>query len=127
MTLVSDGIPTHVPLRTALVLAVSIASSAFGAGVAVMRAQDAAQVAIGDAIAPVKMQADAARADAMKCEGELSALRADLAYGVGRALAGSDKASARDWAGKTARQFYERDRRESGEAAALRHVFDSDF
>lgn len=125
---VPPPLPSHVPLKVVLATTISLVSGAFSAGVTYQVAKDSARAEIAAAVEPAISAAKAAQSAALAQEGEIRALQADLARGIGRCLSSRNDASARDWAGKTAKQFFER---ELGEGVpretALQHVMESDF
>jgi hypothetical protein len=128
MAYASVIIVQHIPAKAALAIACTLVSGAFGAGVSFQLARDANNLAIAAAVAPVATQADNARQEAFHCEQELRTLRHDLARGIGRALARSPQPQVRDWAGKVAKEFYEREIAQGvPEDVALQHTFESDL
>lgn len=127
------AIPEHVPLKWAVGVALTIATSAFGAGVAYVTAVNSARAEVAGMVALAKLQADAARAEGLTLQQDLRALRKDLSLGFGRCLIPPVKEAkarwyARDDAGKRAQRLYVL---ELGQGVpgdeAMRHVLESDF
>ena len=120
----TDITKTSVPLT----IVIGLVASAVSAGITYQVQRDKIRSETGDAVAPALAAAKAAQADAFSLRQDVRQLQHDLARGVGRCLSRDPSPSARDWAGKQALAFFEREVAEGVPPdAALRHVFESDF
>lgn len=124
--LLAVRVPAKLHTHKALVAAVGLISSAFGAGAGTQLVMEKARSEVAGMIAPVKTQADEARREAFALQQEIRALRRDLSRGFGRALVPAFP--GRDAAGKAALRMYENELLHGASPEqAMRAVVESDF